>query len=126
MFVQESYISDPWKILVCCILLNQTTRKQLDIVRTELFTKYPDPSSISSANLEELSKILKPLGFQNKRAKTLVKFSSEYLLDWKDVKQLYGIGKYASDAYEIFVKQNYDIEPNDGALNKYLNWLRSI
>jgi hypothetical protein len=33
---------------------------------------------------------------------------------------LYGIGKYGSDSYEIFFKKNYTVEPNDKELKRYL------
>ena len=37
------------------------------------------------------------------------------------VLMLYGIGKYGSDSYEIFFKDNYNVQPTDGELNRYLN-----
>jgi len=33
---------------------------------------------------------------------------------------LYGIGKYGSDSYEIFFKNNYSVEPTDKELKRYL------
>ena len=36
---------------------------------------------------------------------------------------LYGIGKYGSDSYEIFFKQNYAVEPTDKELKRYLEYL---
>jgi hypothetical protein len=33
---------------------------------------------------------------------------------------LYGIGKYGSDSYEIFFKQNYSVQPTDKELIRYL------
>jgi hypothetical protein len=40
--------------------------------------------------------------------------------DGKDATQLYGIGKYGSDSYEIFFKNNYAVEPTDKELRRYL------
>ena len=34
---------------------------------------------------------------------------------------LYGIGKYGSDSYEIFFKNNFNVEPTDKELKRYLN-----
>ena len=39
--LQEIYQPDGWKMLVCCIMLNLTNRKQVDRVRHKLFKKYP-------------------------------------------------------------------------------------
>jgi hypothetical protein len=40
--------------------------------------------------------------------------------DGQDATELYGIGKYGSDSYEIFFKQNYTVEPTDKELKRYL------
>lgn len=52
--------------------------------------------------------------------------SEEYLQKtWTDPKELYWIGKYASDAYHIFVKRNWrNVQPNDHALNWWIDWKR--
>jgi len=43
-------------------------------------------------------------------------------LEWdgEDASKLYGIGKYGSDSYEIFFKQNYAVVPTDKELKRYL------
>jgi hypothetical protein len=43
--------------------------------------------------------------------------------DLDDATQLYGIGKYGSDSYEIFFKNNYTVEPTDKELKRYLEHL---
>ena len=71
--------------------------------------------------------IIQPLGLSQRRAKSLKKMSYEFIhKDWKDdPTKLYGIGKYASDAYRIFVLNDWkDVQPNDGALVNYVNWRR--
>jgi len=118
--LQDIYKSDPWKMLVCCVMLNLTTRKQVDIVRESLFTRYPSPIVMAFSNLEELSKILAPLGMQNKRALTLKRLSLEYIRGFKHPKDLYGIGQYGVDSWEIFQNKNYNIKPTDKVLKKYL------
>ena len=123
--LQEIYIDDPWKSLICCILLNCTKRAQVDGIRDQLFRDYPNAEIMASANSTELAALLKPLGFYNKRANTLIRFSKDWLtLDWKRPKELYGIGQYASDSYDIFYNNVIDIEPNDGVLVKYVEWKR--
>jgi hypothetical protein len=47
--------------------------------------------------------------------------SQDYLTwDGNDATMLYGIGKYGSDSYEIFYKQNYTVVPTDKELKRYL------
>ena len=47
--------------------------------------------------------------------------SQDYLTwDGNDATMLYGIGKYGSDSYEIFFKNNFSVEPTDKELKRYL------
>jgi len=118
--LQEVYQDDPWKMMVCCILLNLTKRQQVDGVRHELFDKYPTEYEMMEADEEELSEILKPLGLYNRRAKTLIKFSWMWVNGFSDVKELYGVGQYASDSWEIFQNNNRNVNPTDKVLMEYL------
>ena len=102
--LQEIY-KDPWQMLVCCILLNLTHRRQVDKVREELFTKWPTPEKMMHAKEKDLSKLLQPLGFYNKRAKTLIKMSKQWVTNdptWIHVGDLPGIGEYAIDSWEKY------------------------
>lgn len=124
MMLQEIYLHDPWKMLVGCILLNQTTRTQVDSVREDLFSLWPDPIEMASADPEEIARVIKPLGLYNRRARTLIKFSREWTeKDWREPVELHGIGQYAQDSWEIFQKNNYDIQPTDKELIGYLRSL---
>ena len=118
--LQEIYKKDPWKMLVCCILLNLCRRTTVDKVRQELFKRYPTPQNIIEAKEKEIADLLEPLGFYNKRAKTLQKMSEGYLKGFKDVTELYGIGRYAKDSWELFQNNNRNINPTDKVLTEYL------
>jgi len=124
--LQEKYWPDEWRILVCCLLLNQTTRRQVDKIIDEFFLKYPGPVSMCMASGEELHALIQPLGLANKRVKTLKRFSHEYLTKtWQEAKDLYGCGKYANDTWRIFCRGDWeDVSPQDHALNNYHGWLR--
>jgi len=123
--LQERFWPNEWKILVVCLMLNQTSRKQVEPMIHDFFSKYPDPKSILDSKEEDLFSILKPLGLANRRVKTLKKFSSDYInLDWENAKDLYGCGKYANDAHEIFIKGKWkEVVPNDHALVFYHDYL---
>jgi methyl-CpG-binding domain protein 4 len=126
LLLQEIYNEHPWRVLVCCIMLNCTSRKQVDGVRDEFFRRYPDPFEAEHADSVEMAELLAPLGFKNRRTNTIRRFSSDWLtLDWQEPKELYGIGKYAQDSWEIFMKGNLEVEPTDGVLKKYLTWARA-
>ncbi len=124
--IQESLWPDEWRVLISCLLLNLTTRRQVDKVIDHLFHRYPGPVSMWMAKDDELHDIIKTLGLANKRTKTLKRFSEEYLgSDWQTPKDLYGCGKYADDAWRIFCKGEWEtVEPDDHALNKYHSFLK--
>ena len=118
--LQEVYQDDGWKMLTCCMLLNLTNRKQVDTIRDELFKRYPTPQVMMNANQSELAVLLKPLGLYNRRAKSLIKMSKGYVKGFKNVSELYGIGQYANDSWEIFQNNNRKVNPTDKVLLEYL------
>ena len=119
--LQEIYQPDGWKMLTCCMLLNLTNRKQVDTVRNELFKRYPTPKDMMNANQSELAELLKPLGLYNRRAKSLKRMSEGYVKGFKSVDELYGIGQYAMDSWEIFQNNNRNVNPTDKVLLAYLS-----
>ncbi len=118
--LQEIYQTDGWKMLTCCMLLNLTNRKQVDTIRDELFRKYPTPKDMMNASHRELANLLKPLGLYNRRATSLRLMSAGYINGFKSVDELYGIGQYAKDSWEIFQNNNRNINPTDKVLQEYL------
>ncbi len=120
--LQEIYHPNEWRILICVLMLNQTSGKQVHGVIKELFKKYPNPKSMANANPRELRKIIETCGLANKRSLTLIRFSQEFLWkDWQEPRQLHGIGQYGQDSYDIFIR-NKKIAPSDKELKKYIQW----
>jgi len=124
--LQEQIYDEPWKIFVCCIFCNLTKRRTAEPYFWEVLKKWPSPGALANASYDELVKLIQPLGLSQRRAKALKQMSYDYThKEWKnDATTLYGIGKYGSDAYQIFCVGNWkDIEPKDGALVNYKNYL---
>jgi len=126
--IQEHLWQDPWKIFVACIFCNLTKRVDAEPYMWEFFLKYPTPQAASNANLEDVKTMIQPLGLSQRRSKALVRMSDDYInKKWRDNPEvLYGIGKYASDAYRIFCLGDWkDVQPRDNALNDYHTWLKN-
>lgn len=119
--LQEELWRYPWKVMIACIMLNQTGYKQVRSVIWKFFERYPDALCAKEANVEELATILKPLGLYNRRAKTIVKFSREFNKGLA-LEDCFGIGKYALDSYKIFCDRSLDVQPTDFKLKMYLEW----
>lgn len=124
VYRQETYRDDPWKMLLVCMMLNQTSYIQVDKVRHEFFNRFPGPKELKDAEDHDIIKIIRPLGFYNRRAKVWKKFSERWLeWDGKEVLDLPGVGKYASDSWKIFQEGVYDITVEDKELKRYLQWI---
>jgi methyl-CpG-binding domain protein 4 len=120
----QQQIKNEWEHMVGVIMLNQTGRKPVKYVLPKFLKKFPNPVSLLNSTPEQVIDIIKPLGMYNIREKRLRGMSRDYLTwDKQNANMLYGIGKYGSDSYEIFFKQNYSVEPTDKELIRYLNEL---
>lgn len=126
ILIQEEYLDDPWKMLVCCILLNQTNNKQVRPILSSVFDLIPTPISTIGCDPEVLAAIIKTTGFQNVKASRIIRMSETWIAGFSDVTQLPGIGKYGKESWDIFVNGNTRIEPTDKKLKTYLDWVRSI
>jgi len=120
LMVQQQ-ISNSWEHMVGVIMLNQTGRKPVKLTLPEFLYWFPTPHALLQADPDFVKTILAPLGMMNVRYERLMRMSKDYLTwDGEDATMLYGIGKYGSDSYEIFFKQNYSVEPTDKELKRYL------
>eukprot|EP00435_Cladocopium_sp_Y103_P033078 s1240_g8.t1 len=129
--IEELLADEPWQLLTTCILLNKTGRAVVDRMLPEFLAICPGPQGLLDTAPEVLHRIFQPLGLHRKRARMLRRFSEEYMeaereaegdfIPLERVRRFHGVGKYASDAYEIFVlKQISTVQPTD----VYLRWYR--
>ncbi len=122
--IQERYFPDRWKMLICCLMLNLTSHKQVNPIIDGFFEKWPNAKAASEANELQMKEYLISLGMYNKRAKTIIKMSKQFLDGFSQPKQLYGCGKYASDSDLIFYQGRWrEVKPTDGALQRYITFL---
>ena len=63
---------DPFQFLISVILSAQTTDERVNQVTPALFARYPDASSLASADIEEVKAIIHPTGFFNAKARHII------------------------------------------------------
>lgn len=120
LMVQQQ-IKNSWEHMIGVIMLNQTGRKPVKTVLPIFLDLWPTPKDFLVAHHMTVKKVIRPLGMTNVRYKRLRQMTIDYLTwDGIDATMLYGIGKYGSDSYEIFFKQNYAVKPTDKELIRYL------
>jgi len=124
--IQEDLFPDKWMILVTSVMLNRTSRKQVEKVLRQFAKLWPDAKSLSLANVCEIAVVLKALGLSNRRATTLLALARAYIADKNlCVSELPGIGAYATRAWEIFCEGRLgDLEPKDHALAEYWRYCK--
>ena len=120
LMVQQQ-ITNSWEHMVGVIMLNQTGRKAVKTTLPEFLYWFPTALALLHADEEFIKSIIQPLGMVNVRYNRLIKMSQDCLTwDGNDAEELFGIGKYGSDSYEIFFKKNYAVQPTDKELKRYL------
>lgn len=120
LMVQQQ-VDDAWQHFVGVIMLNQTGRRAVKTTLPEFLYWFPTALALLHAEESFVKSIIQPLGMVNVRYQRLLGMSQDYLTwDGNDATQLYGIGKYGSDSYEIFYKHNRTVCPNDKELQRYL------
>ena len=125
ILIQEDYLDNHWKMMVCCILLNQTNNKQVRPVLSSVFELIPDPLSAIGCDSERLAAVIKTTGFQNVKASRIKQLSQKWQEGFSDVTELPGIGKYGKESWEIFVNDNLKIIPTDKKLSAYIEAINS-
>lgn len=144
--LEELFVDDPWGLLLSTILLNRTTRVQVDAVLYRVLQEWPSCESVIEANVARLAQVIRPLGMNLRRAAGIIRFSKEYitLLEQKsiqtgqdkdqvalsltrvDVTRLYYCGAYAYSAYRLFIRRDWNHDPADHALVAYAGYQRAI
>ena len=120
LMVQQQ-VESRWQHMVGVICLNLTYRKQVKELLPKLFKRYPNPQSYLRGRLKKQQEMLKPLGMYEVRSRRLRKMSRDFLTwDGEEASDLHGIGKYGSDSYKIFYKNEIPEDVQDKELKKYI------
>lgn len=77
--MQERLAHEPFRLLVATIFLNKTRGEQAMPVFYQLMERYPTVAEMASAKVEDVTEIIKRLGFQNQRARKIVHMSKMWL-----------------------------------------------
>ncbi len=78
--ISDSSDGDPFRVLISTVLSHRTKDPTTAAASSRLFSAYPDPQSLSKANVRTVSRLIKPVGFYRTKAKT-VKRLARIILD---------------------------------------------
>lgn len=68
----ELNYNQDYELVIATMLSAQTTDKRVNQVTEILFKKYPSLEALSKANLEDIKKIIRPIGTYNKKASNII------------------------------------------------------
>ena len=120
LMVQQQ-VENLWQHFVGVICLNQTGRIQVKRVLPVFFSKWPTAESFLKSKKEDVIEVIRSLGFYNRRENSIRKMTQSYLTwDGNDATMLYGIGKYGSDSYRLFYKNEIPDNIGDHELKRYV------
>ena len=120
LMVQQQ-VENLWQHFVGVICLNQTGRKQVKRVLPVFFSRWPTAESFLKSKKEDVIEVIRSLGFYNRRENSIRKMTQSYLTwDGNDATMLYGIGKYGSDSYRLFYKNEIPDNIGDHELKRYV------
>jgi len=120
LMVQQQ-VKSIWQHMVAVICLNQTGRKKVKKILPGFFQRYETAFDLLQSDKDTIAEMLKDLGMKNVRAHRIWKMSEQYLgWDGEDATQLFGIGKYGSDSYRIFYKNEIPENVQDKELKRYI------
>lgn len=116
--IQLGLGGSPWRVGIASILLNRTRRSVAEPILRDLLFFWSTPETLARA--DGLVNVIRSLGFQNRRATVLTSFSVAWLTDeWRDFRDLPGVGTYVADAVGLCIFGCPDLESNDIALTTY-------
>ena len=120
LMVQQQ-VDSVWQHMVGVICLNLTSRVQVKQVLPDFFEKWPTSGSLLYATRRQIEDVIAPLGMQKVRSERIYRMSEQFK-DWdgEDATELYGIGKYGSDSYRLFYKNEIPENVGDHELKRYI------
>ena len=120
LMVQQQVINVWQHMVVIC--LNKTGRKKVKKLLPSFFERFPTAEDLLESDKETIASMLEGLGMKNVRANRIWRMSQDYLTwDGEDATKLFGIGKYGSDSYRIFYRNEIPENVQDKELKRYLN-----
>lgn len=118
--------TDPYKILLSELMLQQTQVKRVIFFYEKWIAKWPTIEALASASLPEVLQMWMGLGYNTRAvnlhytARTIVsEFKSDVIKAMKQYKELPGIGRYTSQAVLIF-SSNADLVTVDTNIRRIL------
>ena len=110
----ELEYSKDYELLIAVMLSAQTTDKKVNMVTRELFKKYDTLEKLSTADINDIIEIIRPIGTFNKKALNIISISKSLLKDKNGIvpndraylESLNGVGRKTTN---VVLSNLYDV-----------------
>ena len=112
----ELIYDDPYQLLVAVILSAQCTDKRVNLTTPAIFEKFPDVTSLSKTNFDELFPFIKSISYPNNKTKHLIGMANKVINEFggkipmtvDELMELPGVGRKTANVITSVV----DKQPN--------------
>lgn len=87
--IQERLANDPFRLLIAVTFLNKTHGKVARPIFEQVMETYPTPQDLAAADVSDVSEMIHSLGFQNQRARKLIKIAETWVSEPPQKGKLY-------------------------------------
>lgn len=117
-----------YELLIATMLSAQTTDKRVNSVTDILFKKYPTLEELRDASLDDIKKIIKPIGTFNKKAVNIKSIANDLIInggmtnDRKFLESLSGVGRKTANVVlsNIYHEQFIAVDTHVSRVSKRL------
>ncbi len=108
--LKEQEGEDPFRILIGTILSQRTRDENTTKAVSNLFARYGNAEELAAADEEEVKKLIKPAGFYNVKAKSIIRVSRQVLEEFDgrvpdnidDLLKLHSVGRKTANCVLVY------------------------
>ena len=132
----EKIKKTPFTTLISCILSLRTKDQVTDEASLRLFKKYNTPETLSKASINEVEKLIFPVGFYHTKAKRIIeisktliqKYNSKVPEDFNELLKLKGVGRKTANIVMVYGHKKTGFIPIDAHCHRIpnrLGWIKT-
>lgn len=130
--IQERVASDPWRLLITCVLISRVSSAPIkERCLEEFFAAFPTPTAVIAGNLHDAQPILRPLGMFAQRIAAVAAITQRFIempvfdVGLEPELKIRGIGRFGFESYLLFCRDAF-ITPEDRNLRAFAHWRQSL
>jgi endonuclease-3 len=132
----DEFVRTPFTTLISCLLSLRTKDEVTEKASIRLFNEYNTPEKLANSSVQEIQKLIYPVGFYKIKAKRIIeisktlieKYNSKVPNDFNELLKLKGVGKKTAAIVMVYGHKNPEFIPVDvhvHVIANRLGWIKS-